>query len=72
MSERTQTTEKKKMGRPPTSTRKDVVVRFDQRLAIKARWVASNRGVSLAEYLSEAARAVIERDHREGGKTLGT
>jgi hypothetical protein len=53
----------KKMGRPKTSTRQDVSIKFDRVLAARARQVALNRGLSLAEYLSEACRAVVDRDY---------
>jgi hypothetical protein len=53
---------KKKMGRPKTSERQDVSIKFDKKLAGMARMTALSKGVSLAEYISEAARAVIERD----------
>ena len=53
---------KKKMGRPKTSERQDVSVKFDKTLAGMARMMALSKGVSLAEYISEASRAVIEKD----------
>ena len=54
---------KKKMGRPKSSMRDDVVIRFDKRLAGMARMIAHGRGVSMVEYLSEMARPTIERDY---------
>jgi hypothetical protein len=53
---------KKKTGRPKTSERQDVNVKFDRILAGRARAVANGRGISMAEYLTELARAVIDRD----------
>lgn len=49
----------------PTSydpSRQDVSVKFDKTLAGMARMIALSKGVSLAEYISEAARANIEKD----------
>jgi hypothetical protein len=49
-------------GRPKSSERDDVTVKIDRAVASMARMVASVRGVPLVEYLSEAARTVVERD----------
>lgn len=49
-------------GRPRSSERDDVTIKFDRSLAGMARMVASAKGVPLVEYLSEAARPVVERD----------
>jgi hypothetical protein len=49
-------------GRPATSTRDDVVVKIDRGVAAQARYVADNRKISLAEYLTEALRANVKRD----------
>jgi hypothetical protein len=54
---------KKKMGRPKTSDRQDVSIKFDKTLAGKARLIAQGRGVSMAEYLSEMTRPLIDRDY---------
>jgi hypothetical protein len=54
---------KKQMGRPKSSERQDVSIKFDKILAGKARLIAQGRGVSMAEYLSEAARTTIDRDY---------
>lgn len=54
---------KKRMGRPKTSDRQDVSIKFDKILAAKARQIALARGVSMAEYLSELARGQIDRDY---------
>ncbi len=65
---------KKRMGRPKTSERQDVSIKFDKTLASKARLITSGRGLSLAEYLSEMCRPQIDRDYAklmrelEGGK----
>jgi hypothetical protein len=64
----------KTKGRPKTSEREDVSIKFDKSLAAMARLVAASRKVSLAEYLSELARPLIEKDlaremkRLEGGK----
>ena len=56
---------KKRMGRPKTSERQDVSIKFDRTLARKARLISEGRGISMAEYLSELSRPVIDRDlHR--------
>jgi len=54
---------KKKMGRPKTSERGDVSIKFDKTLAGKARLIAQGRGVTMAEYLSEMTRPIIDRDY---------
>ncbi len=52
----------KAKGRPKSSLRQDVSIKFDKGLVGMARMIARAKGVALAEYLSEAARPVIERD----------
>jgi hypothetical protein len=52
----------KRAGRPATSTRDDVVVKIDRGVAAQARYVADNRKITMAEYLTEALRAVVKRD----------
>lgn len=54
---------KKKTGRPQTSQRQDVSIKFDKTLAGKARLIAQGRGVTMAGYLSEITRAIIDRDY---------
>ena len=53
----------KKMGRPKTSERQDVSIKFDKLLAGKALLIAKGRGISQAEYLTELCRAFIDRDY---------
>ena len=53
----------KKMGRPKTSERSDVSVKYDKTLAGKARLIAKGRGITLAEYLTELTRTGIDRDY---------
>jgi predicted RNA binding protein with dsRBD fold (UPF0201 family) len=48
------------MARKPK--RDDEMTRFDRQLLKKARVVANLRDLVLAEYISDAARHVIERD----------
>jgi hypothetical protein len=54
---------KKRAGRPKSSDRQDVSIKFDKTLAGMARMIALGRGISMAEYLSEMARPNIERDY---------
>src|SRR4051812_7706088 len=57
------TVAKKKMGRPQTSERQDVSIKFDRTLAGKARAIAIGRGITMAAYLSDMTRPVIDRDY---------
>jgi hypothetical protein len=65
----------KTKGRPKTSERDDVSIKFDRSLAAMAQLVAGARKISRAEYLSEMTRSLIEKDlakemkRLEGGKT---
>ena len=52
---------RKGAGRPK-SGRDDIAVKIDRTLAARARFVAELRGVSLAEYLSEAVRPIVDQD----------
>jgi hypothetical protein len=54
---------KKRTGRPKSSTRKDVSIKFDQALARKARMISEGLNISMAEYLSEMTRQLIDRDY---------
>lgn len=58
----------KKMGRPKTSTRDDVVVKIDKHVAAKARYIAATKDVPLAEYLTELLRGSVERDFERATK----
>ena len=66
----TGTMENKKMGRPAKSQRDDVSVKFDRKLAGKARQIAHGRGIPMAEYLSELAREIVDRDYKSYVKEL--
>lgn len=52
----------KSKGRPKSSDRRDVSTKFDKTLLDMARMIAKAKGVSVAGYISEASRAIIERD----------
>lgn len=54
---------KKRGGRPKTSERQDVSIKFDKTLAGKARLISQGRGISMAEYLEEMTRSLIDRDY---------
>jgi hypothetical protein len=56
---------KKRMGRPKTSVRQDVSIKFDKTLAGKARLISRARGVTMVEYLSELTRPFIDRDYAQ-------
>jgi len=51
-----------KMGRPATSTRDDVAVKVDREVVGQAKIVAWDRGISLAEYITETLRSAVGRD----------
>ena len=53
---------RKKIGRPATSNRDDVAVKIDRHVVSQCRYVADQRGITLAEYLSEMIRPIAEED----------
>jgi hypothetical protein len=57
--------------RPGQAKRDDVAVKIDRTLADKAKLVASRRGITLAEYLTELNRAAIERDFAKVIREMG-
>lgn len=59
---------KRAAGQAP---RDDVAVKLDRTLADKGKLVASRRGITLAEYLTELSRATIERDFAKTIRELG-
>lgn len=61
--------EERRRGRPK-SERDDVSIKFDRQLAKLAQLVASDRAMSLAEYLSESLRDQITRDSIKLGRKL--
>ncbi len=52
----------KKRGRPRSSERRDAVVKLDVTIVGKAQMIAKARGTSVAEYLSEMIRGLVNRD----------
>ena len=62
---------RKRTGRPPTSERDDIVVKLDRAVAADARWIAEKRGISMAEYLTEAIRPIIAKDFQQATKGTG-
>jgi hypothetical protein len=54
---------KRRVGRPKTSERSDVSIKFDKVLAGRARLVAQGRGITMAQYLSEMCQPIIDRDY---------
>ena len=51
---------------PPTKA-----VKIDRSIASKADLIATDQGVSLSEYLSEALKAIVERDWGRMLKRVG-
>lgn len=60
----------KKKGRPKTSGRADVTVKMDAAIVAKAKMVASARNVTLAEFLSELTRGMVDREFAKEMKRL--
>jgi hypothetical protein len=58
-------------GRPAKSERDDVAVKLDRAIVAKCRYVAEVRGITLAEYLTEALKPVAERDFAKVTKENG-
>lgn len=54
---------KRSAGRPKTSERSDVSIKFDKVLAGRARIIAQGKGITMAEYLSEMCQPIIDRDY---------
>jgi hypothetical protein len=53
------------------SRRDDIAVKVDRTLADKARFVASRRGMTLAEYLTGLIRNPVERDFAKEIREMG-
>jgi hypothetical protein len=51
--------------------RDDVAVKLDRALAEKAKFVASRKRTTMAEYLSEMVRSSVERDFANAVKEMG-
>lgn len=54
----------------PREKRTDLTAKIDAGLLIKARTVASDRNISMAEYLSEVLRPHVERDYAKLGEKI--
>lgn len=48
-----------------------VAVKIDRAIASKARMIATDRGLNLAEYVSEALRGVVEKDWAKMVRRVG-
>jgi hypothetical protein len=55
----------KAKGRPKRSERDDVTTKIDRYLVGKAHLIAKDRGISLAELLSEMLRAPVEKAYAQ-------
>jgi hypothetical protein len=51
--------------------RDDVAVKIDRTLGDKAKFVASRKGSTMAEYLSELLRGPVEKDFDRAVKEMG-
>ncbi len=54
-------------GRPKTS-RDDISVKMDRALAAKAQYLARLKGITLAEFITETLRGVVERDFTKASR----
>jgi hypothetical protein len=59
---------KKRSGKPK---RDDKAVKMDRIVVDKANWVATRRGITAAEYLTEMVRSQVERDFAKEVKETG-
>jgi hypothetical protein len=59
---------KSRGGKPK---RDDTAVKIDRTVADKAKLVASRRGITMAEYLTDLVRAAVERDFAKAVKEMG-
>lgn len=53
-------------GEPPTKA-----VKIDRALAAKAQMIATDRGVTLADYISETLRGAVEKDWAKMVRRVG-
>ena len=58
------------MNKEKKSARQDVAAKIDARVIGMAKLIATERGVCLAEYLSETLKAPVERDYAETMRKL--
>lgn len=54
----------------PRPKRTDLTAKIDAAILIKARTVASDRNIPMAEYLSELLRPQVERDYAKLGEKI--
>ena len=54
----------------PKGPRNDIAVKIDRTLADKAKLVASRRGTTLAQYLSDMIRGPVEKDFSKTVKEM--
>ena len=52
----------------PKGERDDITVKLERSIVARARYVADIRGITLAEYLSESLRPVVDRDFAKAAK----
>lgn len=52
----------------PKSDRDDVTVKMDRQIVARARFVAELKGETLAEYLTEAVRPIVDRAFAKASK----
>jgi hypothetical protein len=61
----------KPKGRPKRSERDDTTVKLSRALVLKAKIVATQRGISVAELLSELLQGPLDRAYDQALKDLG-
>lgn len=60
-----------KRGRPKESERNDVSVKIDRTLVGKARLVATHKGISMAQLLSDIIKGPLDRFYAQMVRELG-
>ena len=60
----------KPKGRPKKPGGKGIPVRLDSIVVKKARYLATERGEDLSDYLSDLLRPIVQREFRKAGKDL--
>lgn len=66
-----QTPMAKKQGRPKKPGGEGTQVRIDSQVARKAKFVASEKGVSLADYLTGLLRPQVDKEYLRCVKAIG-
>lgn len=51
--------------------RDDVAIKMDRIVAEKAKFIAKRRGVTLAEFVTESMRPIVDREFPKAMKELG-